>query len=84
MTVVDCLELCWCEVCAGGVEVAVVVPVDPFEGREFDVAEVAPGPTPADGFGLNSPISVSASALSKASPIDPTDGAAAASASRSV
>ena len=44
LTVVDCLELCWGEICAGGVQPAVVVPVDPFEGCELDVVEVPPRP----------------------------------------
>jgi hypothetical protein len=40
---------------AGGVQPAVVVPVDPFQGGQLDVVEPAPGPVAADEFGLEQP-----------------------------
>jgi hypothetical protein len=39
LTVVDCLKFCWGEVCAGCVQPAVVVPVDPLEGGDLDVVQ---------------------------------------------
>jgi hypothetical protein len=52
LTVVDCLDFCWGEICAGGVQPAVVVPVDPLEGRDLDVVESPPRTVPADQLGL--------------------------------
>lgn len=52
LTVVNGLEFCWGEVCAGGVQSAVVVPVDPLQGRQLDIVEVAPGPAAPDDLGL--------------------------------
>jgi hypothetical protein len=52
LTVVDLLELGRGEVVAGGVESAVVVPVDPLEGGQLDIVEASPGSTPADHLGL--------------------------------
>jgi hypothetical protein len=40
------------DVAAGGVQAAVVEPVDPFQGRDLDVVEAAPGAAAADEFGL--------------------------------
>lgn len=42
LTAEDCLEFCRGEIRAGGVEPAVVVPVDLFEGGDLDVVEVPP------------------------------------------
>jgi hypothetical protein len=52
LTVVDLLEFGGGEVCAGGVQPAVVVPVDPFEGGDLDVVEDPPGALAADQLGL--------------------------------
>jgi hypothetical protein len=51
LTVVDLLVLGWRQVVAGAVQPAVVVPVHPFQGGEFDVVEALPRPA-ADEFGL--------------------------------
>jgi hypothetical protein len=40
------------QVVAGAVEASVVVPVDPFQGGEFDVVETAPGAAVVDQFGF--------------------------------
>ena len=69
-----------------------VVPVDPFEGGEFDRFEAPPGTAPSDGFGLDPPMMDSAKAcprldrgaLSQESPTRPTEGSTLACASRSV
>ena len=83
MTVEDLFVLDRCQVVAGGVQPAVVVPVDPLEGGQFDVVEAAPGPWRRINSVLNARC-VSARALSSASPTVPTLGAAPAAASRSV
>ena len=44
-----------CEVVDGFVGPAVVVPVDPFQGGDLDLAEVAPRPAPVDPLGLRQP-----------------------------
>jgi hypothetical protein len=44
LTVVDLFVFRGCEVVAGAVEASVVVPVDPFQGGQFDVVEAAQGP----------------------------------------
>ena len=54
----------WRDVADLGVEPAVVVPVDPFDDREFEVAAGSPGPVEGDEFGLNVPFNASAIALS--------------------
>jgi hypothetical protein len=59
----------WGQVVAGGVQPAVVVPVDPFQDGEFDVVEALPGPRGRITSVSNSPISVSARALLNASPL---------------
>ena len=84
MTVEDLLLLDRCQVVAGGVQPAVVVPVDPLQRGQLDVVEPLPGPAPADELGLEQPDVVSARALSSASPTVPTLGAAPAAANRSV
>lgn len=52
VTVVGLLNISWGEICAGGVQPAVIVPVDPFEGRQLDSVEVAPRSSPVDHLGL--------------------------------
>ena len=52
LTVVDQFVFRWCEVVAGAVQASVVVPVDPFQGGEFDVVEAAPRAPVVDQFGL--------------------------------
>jgi hypothetical protein len=55
LTVEDLLVLDRCEVVAGSVQPPVVVPVDPFQGRQFDVVETAPGAAGSDPLGLEQP-----------------------------
>ena len=55
LTVVGLLVLDRGQVVAGGVQPAVVVPVDPFQGRQFDVVDASPGPAAADQLGLEQP-----------------------------
>lgn len=57
------LELCRRHEAAGRVQARVVVAVDPFEGREFDVCEGFQGPSRRIFSVLNGPIVVSARAL---------------------
>ena len=62
------------------VQAAIVVPVDPLHRRVLDVVDRAQRArqerlAATDGFGLNNPIVVSASALSYASPTLPVDAA---------
>jgi hypothetical protein len=52
MSAVKLFVLSWWNVVAGGVQPAVVVPVDPFQGGELDVVEAAPGPLSADELGF--------------------------------
>jgi hypothetical protein len=52
LTVVDQFVFRGCEVVAGAVEASVVVPVDPFQGGEFDVVEAFPGSAVVDQFGF--------------------------------
>src|SRR3954453_13451926 len=52
LTVEDLLVLDRCEVVAGGVQPAVVVPVEPLEGGQLDVVDVLPGSAAADQLGL--------------------------------
>ena len=52
LTVVDQFVFRGCEVVAGAVESSVVVPVDPFQGGEFDVVEAFPGAAVVDQFGF--------------------------------
>ena len=59
-----------------------VEPHDPFGGRELDLVDVTPGTLPADEFVLDDPTVVSASALSSASPTEPTEGSTPSSMSR--
>jgi hypothetical protein len=74
-------------VCGGrdyldGLEKAPMVePVDPLDHGELDVIDRAPGPRRPMTSVLNSPITGSASALSKLSPTEPTEGSRPASAS---
>jgi hypothetical protein len=83
LTVVDQFVFRGCEVVAGAVEPAVVVPVGPLPGGQFDAVEPFPGAAVVDEFRfLNRPISLSASALSNASPTEPTLGATPTSARR--
>jgi hypothetical protein len=85
LTVVGGLWLDGRDVAAGAVRAAVVVPVDVFEGVAISMSStLRHGPRGLISSVLNSPIVVSARALSEASPTDPTDGAAPAAASRSV
>jgi Transposase len=49
LTVVDLFVLRGCEVVAGAVQASVVVPVDPFQGGQFDVAVCARWPGPRGG-----------------------------------
>jgi hypothetical protein len=84
LTVVDQFVLRWCQVVAGAVQPAVVVPVDPFQSGQFDIVEAAPGTAVVNQFGFEQADLVSARALSYASPTEPTLGATPASASRSV
>ncbi len=52
LTVVAVFELRWRDAAEFVEEAAVVEPVDPFEGGEFEVVEAAPGACVADEFGL--------------------------------
>ena len=52
----------------------VVEQVDVFQGGDLDLFDGAPRSSGLDGFGLDSPITDSAKALSNASPIESTDG----------
>ena len=52
MTVVDQFVFRGGEVVAGAVQASVVVPVDPFQGGEFDVVEAAPRAPVVNQFGL--------------------------------
>ena len=47
---------------------------DPFGGAQLDVVDIAQGPCRRISSFLNDPTVVSARALSKASPTDPTEG----------
>ena len=64
MSVVQGLDGDRGEVVDGFVGSAVVVPVDPFQGGDLDVVEVAPWSAPVDLLGLYRPTVVSARALS--------------------
>ena len=55
LTGVDLLELGRGEVVASAVKPAVVVPVDPLEGGQFDVVEAFPRSAAADHLGLEQP-----------------------------
>lgn len=55
LTVVGLLVFDRGEVCAGGVQPAVVEPVDPFEGGDLDLVDAAPGSALFDQFGLEQP-----------------------------
>jgi GAF domain-containing protein len=55
LTVVDLFVFGWGEVCAGGVQSAVVEPVDPLEGGDLDLVEGAPGAASVDQLGLEQP-----------------------------
>ena len=59
-----------------------VEPQDPLGGGQFDVVDVAPGDCRRMSSFLNDPTVVSASALSRASPTDPTEGSTPSSRSR--
>ena len=59
-----------------------VEPDDPLSGCQLDLVDVAPRALPADEFVLEDPTVVSASALSSASPTDPTEGSTPSSMSR--
>jgi hypothetical protein len=50
--VVLLFELCRWNVAAGGVQPSAVEPVDPFQGFELDVVEVAPRSAATDQLGL--------------------------------
>lgn len=52
LTVVDLFVFRGCQVVAGAVQASVVVPVDPFQGGEFDVVETTPRAAVVDQFGL--------------------------------
>ncbi len=84
VTVVGCLEFDGWDVVAVFVQAAVVVPVDPFQHGDLDLFGGPPGPRGLNSSVLNNPMVVSASALSNASPTDPTDGSAPAAARRSL
>ena len=77
-------EFHWWDVTERAVEATRVVPVDPLEHGQLDLLDAAPRAVAGDQLSLNNPIVVSARALSKLSPREPTDGVAPASASRSV
>jgi len=51
VTVVEVFELGWRNSSEFVEEAAVVEPVDPFEGGEFEVVEAAPGSAVANVFG---------------------------------
>src|SRR6266446_899404 len=53
--IVRLLELRWRPIAERFEQAAVVVPGDPFEGRELDVLEPLPGPTTIDLFRLEQP-----------------------------
>ena len=55
LTVVEIFELCWRDVAELAEQAAVVEPVDPFEGGEFEVVEAPPGALVANQFGLVGP-----------------------------
>ena len=60
-----------------------VEPLHPFGGAQLDVVDVAPGaPCRRMSSFLNDPTVVSARALSRASPTDPTEGSTPSSRSR--
>ncbi len=60
-----------------------VEPDDPFSGRKLDLVDVAPRALPADEFVLERPDGgLGASALSSASPTEPTEGSTPSSMSR--
>ena len=48
-------EFCWRDAAEFVEQAAVVEPVDPFEGGEFEVVEAPPGAFVADQFGLVEP-----------------------------
>ena len=52
LTVVDLFVFRGCEVVAGAMQASVVVPVDPFQGGQFDVVEAAPRAAVVDQFGF--------------------------------
>ena len=58
LTVVDLLVLDWCQVVAGAVQAAVVVPVDPLQDGQLDVVQAPPGPTPNSPIWGSSDVSV--------------------------
>jgi hypothetical protein len=68
----------------GRQEAAMVEPVDPLQGGVLDLVEALPGPRRRISSVLYRPMIVSARALSKLSPREPTEATAPASASRSV
>ena len=56
MSVVGGFEFDLWDVAAVFVEAAVVVPVDPFSGRDLDLVDAAPGASGFDQFGLVEPV----------------------------
>jgi len=84
LTVVRVLEFDGWDVAAGLEQAAVVEPVDVLQSGDLDLLDRPPGPAGLDQFGLEQPITDSASALSNASPTDPIDESIPASARRSV
>ena len=56
LSVVGGFEFDWWDVAAVLVEAAVVVPVDPFGGRDLDLVDAAPGASGFDQFGLVEPV----------------------------
>jgi hypothetical protein len=56
LSVVGGFEFDWRYVAAVFVEAAVVVPVDPFGGRDLDLVDAAPGSSGFDQFGLVVPV----------------------------
>ena len=55
LTVVEVFELRWRDAAEFLEEAAVVEPVDPFEGGEFEVVDAAPGAFVSNEFGLVEP-----------------------------
>ena len=64
MTVVGVLEFDGWDVAGGAVQAAVVEPVDVLEGGDLDLFDGPPWPRGLISWVLNSPITVSARALS--------------------
>ncbi len=82
LTVVDGFVFCWWDVADRAVQPALVEPLDPRRVASSTCSAVRHGPRRPISSALYSPLTASASALSKLSPREPTEATAPSAASR--